>query len=145
MTVARRVFMALGVIGGIAVIVGVFLPWIGIGSYGYATEYISGWQIYNEFDIPLAFIILGGGGIAVIFGLLGVIFPKVGLLKGIALSGALVAAVIAGELYYGISQAGSDIGEYIGIAGLYVEAGYGLLVSLGASALSWLLSMVALL
>ncbi len=140
----KRLLMVLVVLCGVVAVVGFFLPWIDVGASMSSAEHVSGWQIYNDYDLLFSVIVPGGAAIAVIFGLVAVIFPRVAVLKGIALSGALVAVLVAGGLYYGVTEAANYVSDYTGEGWLYIGVGYGLLVSLAGAAVAWLLSILGL-
>lgn len=134
--------MALVVLSGVATIVGFFLPWI--DAAGATAAHVSGWQVYNQYDRIVTIVVPGGAAVAVLFGLAGALFPGLESLKGLALTGAVVAAVVAGGVYAGVTYAPTHVSAYLGETWTLLEVGYGLLVSLIGAGVAWLLCAIAL-
>ncbi len=141
----RMVALVIALICGIAVLVGVFLPWasasfsilgfpISISLTGWEIMDTSSWDI-SEFVLPnniYAMLALIGGIVISICAFAAMIISGVGkaarpaiMPLGIVLSLAALTA-IGGSVWFVVDMMNADAGDYIGY-GVYVSAGAALL------------------
>jgi hypothetical protein len=108
--------IAIGLVGGIIALVGVFAPWMTVSVMGFSAG-ASGWDSTSDFSSP--YVVLAGGILASL-GSLGVLAG----LKGVGFLLPLGGIMATGGAAWGYSQVTSAVPEAVSsLAGLGIPAG----------------------
>jgi hypothetical protein len=108
--------IAIGLVGGIIALVGVFAPWMTVSAMGFSAG-ASGWDSTSDFSSP--YVVLAGGILASL-GSLGVLAG----LKGVGFLLLLGGIMATGGAAWGYSQVTSAVPEAVSsFTGLGIPAG----------------------